>query len=512
MDKKRKWAVRVLGGFLLMMAVCTVISRMAASLLVAQVQVEKPGRGRLSYSCEGEGEIIPAEEVPIFLWQNQQIEWVAAQGSLVKTGECLVQFRMEYLQQEIEKKQAEVEQLRLQAAQQQVSARTPERVPSTAGASMHLEEARRQYTLAQQKAAAAQAAYEQFVGEAGKSAAAAGSSGADVKTGSMDAGGGGVDAGNSTGAVPPEDNGGISARKTEETSGEQAARGQELQAAVQETQGVLEAAQQAVLEAENAYTLASREDAAQDTNAANAVQAAQLGVQSVEVQVEQAEQALVRLQSYQESGGKLCAERDCIVLDPGVQIGAFTTGAEVLLTGCGGWKLKGQVAAGDEEKLKVGAEAEVRLGTGAKKTVKITSIEKTQSAGNTAGGSGNETGGESYLSQGMQSFWYAALPEHVEVQGTGDFLWSTEAASEKEYEQIIPLGALREDVNGTYCLILEEKETMLGTVQAAGQVYVKVLEKDTKNAAVSSTLQNTDRIIASSEKYVEEGDRVRIKD
>ena len=53
---------------------------------------------------------------------------------------------------------------------------------------------------------------------------------------------------------------------------------------------------------------------------------------------------------------------------------------------------------------------------------------------------------------------------------------------------------------------------MLGRVQTARRVPVTVLEKDAQKAAVTSTLQGTDQIIVSSEKYVEEGDRVRIKE
>lgn len=87
-----------------------------------------------------------------------------------------------------------------------------------------------------------------------------------------------------------------------------------------------------------------------------------------------------------------------------------------------------------------------------------------------------------------------------------------EIPSAKEYEQIIPLSALRENVTGAYCLALSEEEQMLGSVQVAKRVPVRVLEKDKKSAAVASTLRDTDKIIVSSEKYVEEGDRIRIKE
>ena len=121
----------------------------------------------------------------------------------------------------------------------------------------------------------------------------------------------------------------------------------------------------------------------------------------------------------------------------------------------------------------------------------------------------DESSGESSKAQ---AFWTAPLPEHTKASNGDSFTWSMETASDKEYEQIIPLCALREDQNGSYCLILAEEEQMLGTVQTAKKVPVKVLEKDGKSAAVTSALTLEDQVITASEKYVTEGDRVRLKE
>lgn len=126
-------------------------------------------KGRLSYTSSGSGTVVPVQENMVFLWPGQQVEWAAEVGSTVKAGECLVQFRMEYLQQTIESKQAELTQLELQAGQQQISARGTVRVPSAERAGQTLADAQRQLQEAQQRAAEAQAAYEQF--QAGQSAA-----------------------------------------------------------------------------------------------------------------------------------------------------------------------------------------------------------------------------------------------------------------------------------------------------------------------------------------------------
>lgn len=466
-DRKKKinqkWMIRSIAGFLIVMAAGGVISRAAASMLIAQVGVEKVGRGKLSYSYDGSGIVVTVQQDQIFLWPEQQVEWVADPGSTVKAGERLVQFRKEYLQQSIDKKQAELNQLELQVSQQQVSAREPARVPATTGAGHTLSEAQLGLQTAQQKAAEAEAAYNQFINS-------------PVPDGEED---------------------------------DVAAKMQELEAALQEANAEVQTAQQAVNQAQNAYELARQEDAAQNTNAANAAQAALLGAEAAQVQVEQARKELERLLSYQAADGKICAVSDCTVLQVGVQAGAVTTGSEIFVTGSGGFQLKGMVKAEDKEKLKVGAEVGVQLAAGKKKTVKIESIG--METGETAGaGSGDDAAGQGASS--MQTFWRAPLPENTNVGGGEQFTWSIETSSEKEYDQIIPLSALREDANEAYCLVLSEEDRMLGTLQTAKRVPVTVLEKDAKSAAITSTLTNTDQVIVSSEKYVVEGDRVRLKE
>lgn len=576
------------------MSVCTVLSRAAASVLVAQVQVEKPGRGKLSYSCGGSGTVVPVQEKTIFLWADQQVEWAAETGSTVKAGDCLIQFRMEHLQRAIQNKQAELAQLEIQIQQQQISARGTARVPTAERALQNLKDAKEKLQEAQEKEAKAQEEYEQFGGSAwtglssGRSGTisgrsdngaeggqagsfgdasgsqpgtsggtpggsqpgtsggtpggdqpgtSGGSSGSDRPGNSDDTSGndrpgnsddtsGSNHPGNSddtSGGHPGGDTPGTPGGATDgdqpgtsdddpgaifpDDSSNMSSREQELKAALQQAQADVEAARQAVAQAQTDYTFAQKEDSAQSTNEANAVQSAQLGAQSLNVQADTARRALEELTAYQNAGGKICAEQECTVLMSSVQTGTFTTGAEVMVTGSGGWKLKGYADAKDKEKLKAGAEAEIRLGAGKKKTVRIESI-----AAERAAGSGNGAGESGSSSQSLQFCWYARLPENTAAENGNAFTWNVNSSSDQEYEQLIPLTALREDSTGAYCLILSEEKNMLGRVQTARRIPVTVLEKDAQKAAVTSTLQGTDQIIVSSEKYVEEGDRVRIKE
>lgn len=144
----------------------------------------------------------------------------------------------------------------------------------------------------------------------------------------------------------------------------------------------------------------------------------------------------------------------------------------------------------------------MQLSAGKKKTVKVEALGTEEGISDQSGNG----------SSALQNFWYALLPENAEVRSGSRFTWTLEVPSEAEYEQMIPLGALHEGIDGTYCLVLAEEKRMSGTVQTAKRVPVTVLEKDAKSAAVTSPLKGTDQVIVSSEKYVTEGDRVQVKE
>lgn len=372
-SRGKKTAVKVLAGFFSVMAVCTVLSRAASSVLVAQVEVETPVSGTVSSSYEGSGTVIPSEKEQIFVWRDQQVETSAAVGTALKSGECIVQFRMEYLDEKIGKKQSEIAQLDLQLKQQELAA-----------------------------------------------------------------------------AAAEEDE--------------------------------------------------------------NAKKTAELSAQQIRLQIDEAYKELTKLQEYQAQDGQICAREDCVILENPLTAGTLTTGTEVIVIGSGAWKLQGNIDAGDQDVLAEGMNVEVTLDHAAKsENVELQSVGESRGAG--AGQtSGAETGAAEEAGGSKAYVWQAAVPEGMEVSwGTG-FTWKAQVSSEKVYECKIPLMALREDARGSYCLVVSEESTMLGTVKTARKVPLTVLKKDSEEAAVDAALEKTDQIIVSSEKYVEAGDQVRIKE
>ena len=408
--KEKKWfqkktALKVFGGFFALMAACTVLSRAAASVLVAQVEVESPTGGTVTSTFEGQGEVVPSDEKQVFLWAEQQVEKSAAPGTAVKKGDCLVQFRMEYLKKSIDEKNSEIDQLKLQLEQQEVAARGSSYVSSADSAARTLDLAKAQLDAASEKADQAQAAYDSYAGES----------------------------------------------EEEENEEERQALKEALQAALSER----DAAAQAVDEAQNAYEDAAAQDAAQEANNASAMESARLAGEEIQVQIDDAQKELDVLEEYQVAEGRLCAEEDCVVLENSVADGTVTTGAEVIVTGSGEWLLRGSLDEDSRKRIREGMDSGERA-----LDVEIRSVDTGESSGNTGGSTSGNAGGNNAAesggsesgssssgnsgssgsgtgggSAGSAGVWYAPVPEGTEVSYGDTFTWKVQVPSEQNYER-----------------------------------------------------------------------------
>ena len=466
---RKRTALRALAFFFAVMAVCTVLSRAASSVLTAQVETANPESGNITDTYEGMGEAVPSVRSQIFLWPEQQVEESAPAGTEVRKGECLVQFRLEYLEQTIEKKQSQIDQLVLQMRQQEIAAEGAGSVPSATGASRTLEGARAQLQAADKNVENARTAYDTY-------------------------------------------------------NGEDEAEKQALSDALETALSEKTAAKQAVREAEGVYEDAKARDAVQEENDAAARETARLSAQQIQIQIDEAQKELDVLKGYQAEGGKICAREDCVVLENGVADGTLTSGSELIVTGSGAWRLRGILSDEMDGKLPEGTKIRVSPDAGGSdQEVTLTSLDESGGSSSEAGGdttpdsSGADGGkaGDSAADTGSgvtAGYWYAPVPEGMDVRYGDTFAWKASVPSEKSYSLKIPLAALREDTGGNYCLVVEEESSPLGTVKRARRVDVSVLKKNGEEAAVDGVLEKTDRVIVSSEKYVEEGDQVRIKD
>lgn len=80
------------------------------------------------------------------------------------------------------------------------------------------------------------------------------------------------------------------------------------------------------------------------------------------------------------------------------------------------------------------------------------------------------------------------------------------------YDLTVPNNAIREDKNGKFVLVLEQKPSPLGSRYYAVRRSVEVLASDEHRSAVSGDISAYEYIITTSTKPIQEGKQVRLKD
>ena len=116
------------------------------------------------------------------------------------------------------------------------------------------------------------------------------------------------------------------------------------------------------------------------------------------------------------------------------------------------------------------------------------------------------TGSQKEAGRYEVSLQFAAANGRVGMNATMRLRKRTEA-----YDMLVPLSALRQDNMGYFVYIVEQREGALGTETVARRVDVSVLERDSRRAAVQGGLTQWDRLIARSDRSLNDGDRVRVE-
>lgn len=80
------------------------------------------------------------------------------------------------------------------------------------------------------------------------------------------------------------------------------------------------------------------------------------------------------------------------------------------------------------------------------------------------------------------------------------------------YDLTVPNNAIREDKNGKFVLVLEQKPSPLGSRYYAVRRNVEVLASDERRSALSGDISSYEYVITTSTKPIQEGQQVRLKD
>lgn len=512
---KKQLAAGTLAAFFLLMAVCTVLSRTAASMVVPKVTTGQVQEGKLQVLIQGKGTVETKQERLLPLQSGLRVEWVLPAGTAVKKDEVLLRYDKSYLQEHIEKKQAEIKKLELAVEQAKLTGQPPARVTAAEGAKREAALSEENYETAWEDYALAEEAYnagieeQQQILDGELLAAEAEKEKALQQAQELDALGEAEKAENLRQQAEAE----AEERKTQAQAAYDSAI-QELESLKNQAEENLQAQEAARTQAYNAYESAKEQDAAAAENDRKTVEAGNYSIQSAQVDLELAQKELEKLKKVETENAEVKAEENGVLKTSSATAGTITDDTSSLMFGWGGYQVKGNLSAEDLSKTEAGDEVKIMV-PGQGKTLKK-KIEGIHSASSGFGVGQESAGTEGTDSQkeeqsGFAGVFYAELEEAEAVYGS-EVSYEISRQTDTAYKQILPLSAIRQDTDGTYCLVAEQEETILGTEYRAKRISMVVVEKDSISAAITSSLGPEDKVITGSNKEIAPEDKVRLEE
>lgn len=459
--------IKILISFFIIMFCCTLIARGAASMTVAKVKTEHVKSGGLTEKFSDEGSIKARDKVFQSLPEGQKIARVLVQaGAKVEAGQGIVQLDLGYLEEKITEQQRQIEKQQLLMEQQKLEGRSEARLPATAQAGLALDAAEEALDQAREAYQAAADAYDAFLNEPAQAPE-------EVPDGNADTPDTGLD--NSPGG-----------------SSDTAVREQQKQALKEQLDAAaanVQAAESAYNQAAGSYQLAQQEEQNTRANEAKRAEAAGLVQQGNQVDLDQMQEKLRKLLDIQAAEGLVAAGTGGTLYSAGAEEGAVTTGSEQIIVETGGMEACGTIPDEKIGTAAAGDEIEVAI-QGKTKPVTLT-LERFEQ---------DKEG---------KTLWYAPLKEDTYRLGTL-FTYEYNKKSQNSYDTLIPLSALHEAGGVKYILTAEIRSGILGDSYTAVKTPVTVLETDDSYAALSGGLSKDIPVITESNKYVKEGDRIRL--
>ena len=203
---------------------------------------------------------------------------------------------------------------------------------------------------------------------------------------------------------------------------------------------------------------------------------------------------LEKLQPLLDADGKVTSQKEGIVTSVFAENGGVTSDAIISIADKeSGYKFVGQIESAKRTLVKQGQTVSLKLNSGEYvENLTIEAISKSDE-------------GTDFLNVTV------VLPTGIgEIDDMGEIIISSQA---KKYSTCVPLAALRQgDNNNYYVLAVSEKETVLGTEKVARKYEVQIEKKDNEFAALKEgSFSRSEQVIISSNKNIEDGDRVRLE-
>lgn len=476
MEKDRKGIYKkALLLFFAVMAIFTVISRVTDSMTIPKVEVQKAEKGRIEYSLNGNGSIKATEKNTYLIPQGFLVEFCQEDGISVEEGEVLIQFQREHLDQRKEELETELRQAELQLKQAKLTQTGDEWIGAEEGAIKKLDQIQTEYNEA--------FAFKQLVTDEYNH---------DLAILNQDMEAARHEADQEREQIGEE----AYKQRLEEVEESFSQQKEVLDIKISNADIQLSQASFSLSQAQEELETAKKQDEITRKNGKKSEQAAGYTVESIQLNVDILEKKLEEIEELITREGKIYAAKKGVFLNTAVTEEMITAGSEFISIGTGGFEFTAEMTKDTGGKITEGDVISIKSPGKEAVEVRITQILSTQNQ-------------EEEIIEEKMILKAEMTEETYVVNGYAAF--SIKKESEEEYENMLPLTAIRQDNNGYYCLAIRKSESVLGEEIKAERISIILLDKDDTQAAVKGAIHPDTEIIITSEKDIHTGDRVRVK-
>ena len=471
----RKKAFRIFGGFLAVMLVFTILSRAASGASMARVETVRISTGTIDHRVSASGRVEAGKEIAVYSEGAQRVEEIfVREGQMVEKGEVLFQISLSELEEQITAARQDMEKMRLQN-QDILNSRNQEQQDQATARNRAAEDYDAAVLKGEQSIAEAKSALEAAEGALPEFL----ESSADERLYSQEQ------------EISGE--GSLSGQTDDSAGGEES--GAEWEVRKSELEQAAADAKQAYDEAvsSNDQNILAAKRALEDSSKGLTLDST---LEQNEITRQQEELKLNKLIELKAAEGKIQAPVRGTVTEIMITTGDFTSDQTAIrmADASGESCLTVSVDRTEGEFISAGSSVEIKASG---KTEKICDYTVTD------------------IVENKEDKTLLDIRIHLPggVLEAGTFAEAEIVRKPENYAATLPVETLHEESGGYYVLVLEEEQGVLGTELAVRRFDVEVLDKNGTAAALKEGgLSGEQEVVSSSNRMLQEGDRVRKKE
>lgn len=475
----KKIAIKCFTIFLVIMFLCTVISRVADSLTVAKVTAETASAKKIEHIVEAEGMVEKNRELAVLTESDLLVKTVyVGEGEKVEENAVLAEIDVTQLEEVMQGIRNEIKVMELQNQQ---AKKTEENAQTSKETSQN--RAKEDYNrTVQENSAMLQKAQKEL--EAAKEAL-----NAYQKTTEKQITNKNLQQTQSEGEAKEKS---VSSENSQATPTLVAQSQVSEESQLESLQAEIKRAQEAYDGAKTSYEQALREAVRQVEDAENALVSQDASVEVNNISIEEKKGKLEKLEKIRQAEGKITAPVSGVITQSFLSVGQKTTDTACFTMAdiSSGMRFVAEICKEDAKYVQVGSKVTLKTAGNSMKDLKVESLEKNED---------NENLKVTVL----------LTSDKISI---GDSATMTIVNQSELYDTAVPYSAIHSEDDRNYIYVAEQEETILGKEYIARAIEVEILDKNEKYAALSAQAIDLEtKIITDSDRYIEAGSRVRLQ-